>query len=326
MTTKHEKRNRSVNSGDINDLYGASIPGHLIVKNYGSIYKTTGGGFRTDKAYRFVRKFLDNRVLDLYLKYLGITTLTPSTLVPITLILGQQAFKHTLKYMKRQEQTGGSIPILDNTLVGNYLKLAGLTQLNLSLHTLVPLGLAMAIYKTFYKEHKKKKLRGEKGEKGEKGVKTHSQKGGQIARFLTNSSVPPGVLQLGNRYWNGQSVPNNIGSPLSGWQQLHRPLSYMNHELQTPCDAGCCTSSDTYASLDNLSVTVAGIGDEIAPTDNVAATRSPSSLPDGNFIKTGNNSYMQLKGLDGPDRVMRNQMAGARKSKSRRRHSSKKRY
>ncbi len=35
---------------------------------------------------------------------------------------------------------------------------------------------------------------------------------------------------------------------------------------------------------------------------------------------------MQLKGLDGPDRVMRNQMAGARKSKSRRRHSSKKRY
>ena len=225
--------------------------------------------------------------------------------------------------MKRQEQTGGSIPILDNTLVGNYLKLAGLTQLNLSLHTLVPLGLAMAIYKTFYKEHKKKKVRGEKGEKVRK---EHSQKGGQVSRFLTNSSVPPGFLQLGNRYFNGQSVPNNIGTPLSSWEQLHRPVSYMNYEIQSPCGTGYCNNSSTGVPQDNLSITVAGIGEEIHATENVAATRSPTTLSSEDFISIGDNSYMQLKGHKVPNKVMRNQMAGARNFKSRRHNSSKKRY
>ena len=48
-----------------------------IVKNYGSVYNTTGGGL-SDKVYEFTNKFIDNRVLDLYLKYLGITYHKPS--------------------------------------------------------------------------------------------------------------------------------------------------------------------------------------------------------------------------------------------------------
>ena len=101
-----------------------------LIKNYGSVYKSTGGGVSTNKAYKFVYKFIDNRVLDIYLKYLGITTLTPTTLVPLALIAGQDAFKHFLKEMNRKNQVGGQIPIIDNSLIGPFLKIAGISQLN----------------------------------------------------------------------------------------------------------------------------------------------------------------------------------------------------
>jgi small basic protein len=132
--------------------YDNIISAQELVKNYGSVYKTTGGGLDSEKAYKFVHKFIDNRILNIYLTYLGITTLTPTTLVPIALIYGQHAFKKALKYIKNKEQSGGSIPVLDNNLVGTYLKIAGLSKLSLSPQTLVPLGLAMAIYKAFSKK------------------------------------------------------------------------------------------------------------------------------------------------------------------------------
>ena len=287
--------------------YSNIISAKDLVRNYGSVYKTTGGGVSESKAYQFVNKFIDNRILDIYLKYLGITTLTPTTLVPIALIYGQKAFKDFLNYMKHQEQTGGSIPVLDNKLVGTYLKIAGLSQLSLSPHTLVPLGLAMAIYKTFYKKNK-----------------SNEQKGGHIAKLFTGEYVPPGFLQLGNMIWNGQTISNNISTPLSSWEQMHRPVSYINHELQTPCSGRSCSTDGLPAppKLDKLYIDVKGI----QGTANKASTPhvlGPKPLPTPQHVNSssnpndwtpalgfGSDSSVQLSGVDMPDLVMMNQMAG----------------
>ncbi|GAG16254.1 unnamed protein product, partial [marine sediment metagenome] len=53
----------------------------------------------SEKLYSFGSSLVGNRVFDLYLKFKGITTLTQATLVPLALILGQQAFR---KYLKGQ--------------------------------------------------------------------------------------------------------------------------------------------------------------------------------------------------------------------------------
>lgn len=138
-----------------------------IINNYGSEFKTTGGGlkkqgqrggFGMDNIEKMARDVAGNRVLDLYLKYLGITLLTPATLVPIALIMGKQTFEQVVKDMKKNDQmiqTGGEgfldvrIPIVDDELIGNALKLAGLTALNITPYTLVPLGVLMYIYANY---------------------------------------------------------------------------------------------------------------------------------------------------------------------------------
>ena len=191
------------------------LKGVDIVRSYGTIYNSTGGGDKTDKTYKFVYKFLDNRVLGLYLKYLGITTLTPATLVPIALIYGQSVFKKHFKKMKNKQQTGGKIPVIDNKLLGTYLTIAGLTQLKLSLGTLVPLGLAMAVYRVVKKQNKS------------------GQTGGNMGQLLGNS-VPAGYLQLGRNAWQGVRTANNIFRPLTESQQFFRSDDYLNHELQLP--------------------------------------------------------------------------------------------
>ena len=100
-----------------------------------------------NRLYTFATSFVDNRVFDLYLKYLGITTLTPATLVPVALILGQDTFRSYLSQVKRG-QVGGKlkIPIIDSPDIGTYLKLIGLYHLNLTPHTLIPLGVLMVLY------------------------------------------------------------------------------------------------------------------------------------------------------------------------------------
>ena len=75
----------------------------LIVKTYGSIYKTSGGSINGKKQYggqnvnRWVKKILGNRIFDLYLKYLGIKTLTTATLVPFGLILSAKWVENMIK-------------------------------------------------------------------------------------------------------------------------------------------------------------------------------------------------------------------------------------
>lgn len=223
-------------------------PDSFYDKNYGVDYKTTGGGYSKskkvkrgggkpikDKIYDFVGQFVDNRVLDVYLKYLGIATLTPATLVPIALIFGQQSFEDVVKHFKKKrEQSGGkrNVPIIDNHVVGPYLKIAGLTALSLSLDTLVPLGLVMAIWHAVQSHEKKKEKSGVE------------QSGGGIGKFISGTHVPPGNIQLSMRYWNGQTVPNMIERPLTGFEQLSRPLSYVNQDgLQSVCNDGSCVAN-----------------------------------------------------------------------------------
>ena len=72
------------------------------------------------KLRDFAQSLVGNRVLDLYLKYLGVKTLTTATLVPVALIAGKSAME---KFLKNVEQKGGAkLPVLDDPLIGNYLR------------------------------------------------------------------------------------------------------------------------------------------------------------------------------------------------------------
>lgn len=104
----------------------------------------------SDKLKDFVRSIVGNRVLDLYLKYKGITMLTTATLVPVALLLGKDMFEDVI--LSTDNQTGGDfipdeLPVVDDPLIGNYLKLAGIGSLAaITPYTLIPLGVLMLLY------------------------------------------------------------------------------------------------------------------------------------------------------------------------------------
>ncbi len=105
----------------------------------------------SNKLYNFASDLVGNRVFDLYLKFMGITTLTSATLVPVALILGKDAFKKYVNATKNNKQYGGklSIPVLDAPGIGSYLKLIGLYHLNFAPQTLIPLGVLMSLYEMY---------------------------------------------------------------------------------------------------------------------------------------------------------------------------------
>ena len=223
-----------------------------IINNYGSEYKTTGGSVKQkggeNNIESFLEKVIDNRVLDVYLKYLGITLLTPATLVQIALIMGKNVFEKVVDDIKlndRQIQLGGrgfldiEIPILDDNIVGTGLKIAGITALSVTPHTLVPLAVLMYIYSVF--EYQKKNNNtipylqggsdkisfGNASDFGhpkqpnldwtDKG-KTFAMQGG--TRYITGAAVPINPLQFNNAVWNGEP-----------WS-VTRHTDYINNELQ----------------------------------------------------------------------------------------------
>jgi hypothetical protein len=148
----------------------------------GSGRVTYGGGRPTEVAAKTARALVGNRVLDLYLKYLGVTTLTSATLVPFALVLGRDAFEAVVQEMRRQRPSKGQhggvkIPVVDDRLFGTYLKLAGLTVLEFTPTTLVPLGVLMAAYHYWAK-------------------KTGKQFGGASTAFNT---TPQNILQSAMR-------------------------------------------------------------------------------------------------------------------------------
>ena len=85
---------------------------------------------------------------------MGIKALTSATLVPFALLFGRDAFKDFV--FDEPEQAGGgkvkipkNIPLVDDPLLGSYLKVMGLSVLDLSMQTLVPLGILMALYNLY---------------------------------------------------------------------------------------------------------------------------------------------------------------------------------
>ena len=113
------------------------------------------------KLYRFGSDLVSNRVFDVYLKYMGIKTLTSATLVPVALILGKDAMEDFLRD-EAEIQEGGNpleerdVVVLDDPLIGNYLKLAGLSAIDLTAGTLVPLGVLMFVYDLYNKNQVQK--------------------------------------------------------------------------------------------------------------------------------------------------------------------------
>lgn len=119
--------------------------------------------------YSAASKLVNNRVLDLYLKALGITVLTPTTLVPLALVMGATTFKDTVEDIlalekrasgdkrkskksvkKPSGKDGMYIPIIDDAVFGTYTKYTGAAvQLSLSPFTLIPVGVAIAMYEFF---------------------------------------------------------------------------------------------------------------------------------------------------------------------------------
>jgi hypothetical protein len=114
-------------------------------QKYQKLLQQQGGSNLTD----FVKKVTSSRVLELYLKYLGLTTLNSVTLVPFALLLGRDYFQ---KYLLNKSQRGGGelvprkIPFVDNPAIGTFLVLAGIPLIGLNANTLVPLGVLMIVY------------------------------------------------------------------------------------------------------------------------------------------------------------------------------------
>ena len=164
------------------------------------------------------KKIIGNRALDLYLKYAGIKTLTTATLVPFSLILGGEYLSALLK----KEQVGGflpdDLPVIDNEIVGNYLKLAGLSVLDITPSTLLPLGVVMIIYDLAIKNMKDK-----------------SQSGG--GRVITGSSIPISTVQNLDYFFRGLTSPEPL---------IHtfRKFAEVNDNLQRACVNGNCNANE----------------------------------------------------------------------------------
>jgi hypothetical protein len=200
-----------------------------------------GGSFRqmyggsngaTSMAAKTARALVGNRVLDLYLKYLGVTLLSTSTLVPFALVLGRDAFKAVVDEMKRQK--GGNslketikntkIPVVDDKLFGTYLALTGLSALQFTPQTLVPLGILMAAYHYYMSKNGSGRGNREqnmgRGRKFYKKYMARNLQGGASSPF---TSVPSTVFQTTfDKLNNGQAnvmadkVPN--ADPVGGYQ------------------------------------------------------------------------------------------------------------
>ena len=139
------------------------IPLGILMSVY-EIYnnkETQKGGNVVNNLRKSVSKIIDNRPLDLYLKFLGIKMLNSATLVPFALLFGREAFKYyiedDIKENKTISQFGGTkipknLPILDDELLGTYLKIIGVSALDVSMNTLLPLGLVMALYELYINE------------------------------------------------------------------------------------------------------------------------------------------------------------------------------
>jgi hypothetical protein len=234
-----------------------------IVNNYGSVYRMTGGAVAEQpeqdqqpcevqqfddsmwskitmaNANRFLRKTLNNRILDIYLKYLGITLLTPATLVPIALFMGQRTFNKVMMNIKKNDskiQKGGrgfldkphipfikEIPILDDEIMGKILKISGLFALgSISPYTLIPVGLLMILYEKYGADVLKipKLMRSASIRASKSTLRSKSQVAGQLLRRHLRQSQRGGECEEGprpNLDWRdvGNTFVHHSNKPIS---------------------------------------------------------------------------------------------------------------
>lgn len=200
---------------------------NYIGTKYGSIYTQNGNGkvqVGGTKVKHFAKKILGNRVLDIYLKYNAIKLLNSATIVPFAFILGKEYLSKIIN------QTGGGdpiptkIPILDHPLVGTYLKILGISTLDLTMGTLLPLGTLMIIH-DLYKNSDNLLL---------------EQSGG--SRTIMGSSVPANIVQKLDGAIRGQ-----------GWAEHSFINSFpeVNTQMQLACSGGSCAPNPS-TSVNNL--------------------------------------------------------------------------
>lgn len=237
------KRNQNISAKD-------------IVQNYGTVYTTSGGSQQVGgvSIKKFIKKVTDNRLLDIYLKYMGVKTLTVSTLVPLGLIMGQDHLADAINFIINSDQKGGNfldnkIPVLDDELIGNYLKISGLSLINLAPATLVPVGILMVLYNLYDSKQTggrvvlpPKYFNDAKVETYSE-TSTHSgssfpntdmgpkQTGGR--RLITGNTIPPNVIQDIDQLVRGEPITHN---PL-------RPITYYNNDMQLVCKTGNCSNN-----------------------------------------------------------------------------------
>lgn len=183
-----------------------------IIQNspFGNIFTKSGKGkknFGGKNVTQFLKKILGNRVFDLYLKYLGIASLTTSTLVPFGLVLSAEYADKIIKKKSLGKFDKSRIPILDNSMIGNYLKIAGLSLLELPPATLLPLGVIMIIY--------------------ELGIKNLLKQTG--GRLSIGSTIPANFVQKIDAIVSGQSGAG-----------LFEAYDLLNPKIQQECGGGAC--------------------------------------------------------------------------------------
>ena len=207
----------------------------------------------------FLKKFMNNRVLDLYLKYLGVGTMTTATMVPLGLILSGGFIEKFIKKEPMGNINLNNLPILDNPLVGNFIKLAGLAALKFTPMTLIPLGIVMIIYNLSIKN-------------------LFIQKGG---RLTIGSSIPINLVQKLDGIISGQN-----GAP------LFEAYDLMGTDLQQACGNGGCTANNiakpipVYAQSENVTgfatneTPQENTVNEINVVSNESMNISPDYIPD----------------------------------------------
>jgi hypothetical protein len=185
----------------------------FITEKYGSIVSKNGRGKAQVGGTRvtdFAKKILGNRVLDVYLKYTAVKTLTSATMVPVAFILGKEYLEKVMNQSGGGDPIPADIPLLDHPLVGTYLKILGLSALDLTTGTLLPLGSLMIIHDLY--------------------TNSDSQTGG--ARNFVGSSVPPNIVQQVGSVARGQGLAENT---------IANRFPNHNNQMQLSCNTGGCS-------------------------------------------------------------------------------------
>jgi hypothetical protein len=185
----------------------------FITEKYGSIVSKNGRGKAQVGGTRvtdFAKKILGNRVLDVYLKYTAVKTLTSATMVPVAFILGKEYLEKVMNQSGGGDPIPADIPLLDHPLVGTYLKILGLSALDLTTGTLLPLGSLMIIHDLY--------------------TNSGSQTGG--ARNFVGSSVPPNIVQQVGSVARGQGLAENT---------IANRFPNHNNQMQLSCNTGGCS-------------------------------------------------------------------------------------